>query len=137
MSKHSNMVLNILLFYFKQNLAVLTTSLIWDRVKTVIILKQFVMIIILMAVPAHHHINKHDQYWKLAGCESNHQTHINTGNGFYGAFQFDYQTWKANSKYNKLPSYYSYKIQKKIAIKLHHRRGWEPWPSCSAQLGFS
>ena len=33
--------------------------------------------------------------WCVSGLESGHRFHINTGNGYYGGFQFETQTWLA------------------------------------------
>lgn len=77
-----------------------------------------------------------DVWYRLFGCETG-QTYnaaINTGNGYYGAFQFDLQTWRSvgGSGY---PHQHSYETQKQFAMKLHSLRGWSPWPKCSRQLG--
>ena len=61
--------------------------------------------------------------------ESRNTYSINTGNGYYGAYQFAYGTWKAmgGQKYaktaDKAPAY----IQDYIAYKLYKRAGWSPW----------
>lgn len=75
-----------------------------------------------------------DDVWhRLAQCESG-DTNANTGNGFYGYFQFDLSTWHSvgGSGY---PYQHSYEVQKKLAQKLQAQRGWQPWPACSRKLG--
>ena len=59
-------------------------------------------------------------------CESSGNYAINTGNGFYGAYQFDLGTWHALG-YSGYPN--------QAAMTLHAQRGWSPWPGCSARLG--
>lgn len=62
-------------------------------------------------------------------CESGGNYKINTGNGYYGAWQFDRGTWLANGggKYartaNKAPKW----AQNHIAWKTWKARGWQPW----------
>lgn len=77
-----------------------------------------------------HHLDNFD---RLSYCESNHEAHLNTGNGYYGAFQFDKTTW--NNFHSGFASDFSYKVQKATAKKLQHERGWQPWPGCSQKLG--
>jgi hypothetical protein len=62
-------------------------------------------------------------------CESGGNYKINTGNGYYGAYQFDRGTWLANGggRYartaNKAPKF----AQDHIAYKTWKSRGWSPW----------
>lgn len=71
---------------------------------------------------------------QLAGCESGGNYSINTGNGYYGAFQFNLQTWRsvggAGYPHQNPPN-----VQKEMATRLYESRGWGPWPSCSRKLG--
>jgi len=61
--------------------------------------------------------------------ESHGRYNINTGNGYYGAYQFDKQTWRANggvkfsSTANKAPKW----AQDYIMWRTHKSRGWGPW----------
>ncbi len=62
-------------------------------------------------------------------CESGGRYHINTGNGYYGALQFDYGTWLGNgggkvARYAHLAPKFA---QDYIAWKLWRSRGWQPW----------
>lgn len=75
-----------------------------------------------------------DDFARLRQCESSGNYSINTGNGFYGAYQFDLQTWRGLG-YSGLPSEASPATQDKAARELQASRGWQPWPSCSRQLG--
>ena len=62
-------------------------------------------------------------------CESNGRYKINTGNGYYGAWQFAYGTWlgsgggRYESHAHKAPKF----AQDHIAWKLWKSRGWQPW----------
>ena len=75
-----------------------------------------------------------DVWWALRVCESGDNWFINTGNGYYGAYQFDARTWHGLG-YSGLPSEASKTTQDWGALRLYIARGWQPWPSCSAKLG--
>lgn len=75
-----------------------------------------------------------EDFARLRQCESGGNYAINTGNGFYGAYQFDLQTWRGLG-YSGLPSNASPSTQDEAARRLQDARGWQPWPSCSRQLG--
>jgi flagellar biosynthesis GTPase FlhF len=72
----------------------------------------------------------------LRQCESGGDYSDNTGNGYYGAYQFSESTWQGMG-YSGLPSDASPAQQDQVAQQLQAQRGWSPWPSCSAQLGLS
>jgi hypothetical protein len=61
--------------------------------------------------------------------ESRNTYRINTGNGYYGAYQFAYATWTAmgGQRYaptaDRAPKY----IQDYVAWRLYRRAGWSPW----------
>ena len=71
---------------------------------------------------------------QLRACESGGNYAINTGNGFYGAYQFDRGTWQGLG-YSGLPSSASPATQDTAAARLQAARGWQPWPACSRRLG--
>jgi hypothetical protein len=75
-----------------------------------------------------------DTWAKLRMCESSGNYATNTGNGFYGAYQFNLLTWQAGGN-TGLPSNASPAVQDAAAQKLYDSRGWQPWPACSAKLG--
>jgi hypothetical protein len=75
-----------------------------------------------------------DDFARLRMCESGGNYSTNTGNGFYGAYQFDLGTWHGLG-YSGLPSSASASTQDAAARTLQSERGWEPWPACSARLG--
>jgi hypothetical protein len=76
-----------------------------------------------------------DRFDALAQCESGGDPTTNTGNGYYGAFQFDLQTWQSVGR-SGYPHEHSYGEQKAAAMDLHARRGWHPWPACARKLGY-
>lgn len=73
---------------------------------------------------------------KLRSCEGAYTS--NTGNGYYGAYQFNIGTWKSNAPAgykDTLPSSAPPSVQDEAAANLYKARGWQPWPSCSRKLG--
>lgn len=68
-------------------------------------------------------------YTRVARCESG-MTNANTGNGFYGYWQFDRHTWEATTGLPGVASDYSFIVQLEGAVVLHRERGWAPWPVC-------
>jgi hypothetical protein len=74
-----------------------------------------------------------DAWNKLRVCESGNNYSINTGNGYYGAYQFDLSTWRSvggkGSPNQATPLEQDYR-----ARMLYRSRGWSPW-SCARILG--
>ncbi len=66
---------------------------------------------------------------RLRFCESGGVYTINTGNGFYGAYQFDLQTWGTMGGTGR-PSDAPYWEQDLRAKALYQTRGDQPWPLC-------
>jgi hypothetical protein len=62
-------------------------------------------------------------------CESTHNYAINTGNGYYGAWQFDYPSWHANGggAYAEYPHEATPAQQDQIAYTYWLKAGWGPW----------
>ncbi|MCW2668758.1 MAG: Transglycosylase-like domain protein [Frankiales bacterium] len=77
-----------------------------------------------------------DDFARLRQCESGGNYATNTGNGYYGAYQFDQRTWHGLG-YPGLPSSASPAAQDQAAHTLQAERGWQPWPSCARRLGLS
>ncbi|OHV39845.1 MULTISPECIES: transglycosylase family protein [Pseudofrankia] len=77
-----------------------------------------------------------DDFARLRQCESGGNYSINTGNGFYGAYQFDKRTWQGLG-YSGLPSEAAPAVQDEAAYRLYNSRGWSPWPACSKKLGLT
>ncbi|MCP2264549.1 transglycosylase family protein [Promicromonospora thailandica] len=72
----------------------------------------------------------------LAECESGGNPATNTGNGYYGLYQFSQETWEAMGG-SGLPSEASAAEQTMRAQALQERSGWGQWPACSSALGLS
>ncbi|ABW09680.1 Transglycosylase domain protein [Parafrankia sp. EAN1pec] len=77
-----------------------------------------------------------DDFAKLRKCESGGNYAINTGNGFYGAYQFDQRTWTGLG-YPGRPDQAPPAMQDEAAYKLYDSRGWSPWPGCTSKLGLT
>ncbi len=71
---------------------------------------------------------------QLRLCESGNNYGEDTGNGYYGAYQFALSTWLSLG-YSGLPSDASPAVQDQAAQKLQALAGWGQWPACSAELG--
>ncbi len=69
---------------------------------------------------------------RLRSCEGSYTS--NTGNGYYGAYQFDIQTWGGYGGYPNA-SVAPPAVQDEKAWLTYQRRGWSPWPSCSRSMG--
>lgn len=70
----------------------------------------------------------------LAQCESGGNPATNTGNGYYGLYQFSLSTWQAMGG-SGLPSEASAAEQTQRAQALQARSGWGQWPACARKLG--
>ena len=70
----------------------------------------------------------------LRNCESGGDYTADTGNGYYGAYQFSADTWHALG-YGGLPSDAPPEVQDEAAHRLRARSGWGQWPACSRRLG--
>jgi Transglycosylase-like domain len=72
-------------------------------------------------------------------CISQHESGgnpaANTGNGFYGAFQFTVASWQAVGGPSGLPSSYPLSVQLHYAEVLQARSGWGNWPVTSQMCG--
>lgn len=75
-----------------------------------------------------------DVWAALAQCESGGNPATNTGNGYYGLYQFSLGTWQSVGG-SGLPSDASAAEQTQRAQILQARSGWGQWPACSAKLG--
>jgi len=77
----------------------------------------------------------------LRQCESGGNYAINTGNGYFGAYQFAQATWDAVAAQfypdlvGVVPSDASPAEQDAMMIALHSMQGFGPWPGCRASLG--
>jgi transglycosylase-like protein len=75
-------------------------------------------------------------WFQLRECESGDYYQANTGNGYFGAYQFSQQTW-TNLGYPGRPDLEPPAMQDAAAQKLQAESGWGQWPACSAALGLS
>ena len=75
-----------------------------------------------------------DVWARLRQCESGGRYSTNSGNGFYGAYQFHPKTWR-NLGYPGLPHQAPPEMQDEAARKLQARSGWGQWPVCSRRIG--
>lgn len=71
---------------------------------------------------------------KLRQCESGNRYALNTGNGYYGAYQFALSTWKRLG-YGGYPHEAAPPMQDEAARKLQAKSGWGQWPACARKLG--
>lgn len=71
---------------------------------------------------------------QLRECESGNNYRANTGNGFYGAYQFSESTWR-NLGYPGRADLEPPAMQDQGAMRLQQEGGWGQWPACSAALG--
>lgn len=67
----------------------------------------------------------------LRNCEGSYTS--NTGNGYYGAYQFNLQTWQSVGGIG-YPHQASPEEQDKRAQILYDQRGASPWPVCGKLL---
>ncbi len=70
---------------------------------------------------------------ELRHCESGGNYSDDTGNGFYGAYQFSLATWHGLG-FGGLPSSAAPAVQDRAAQELQARSGWGQWPGCSRKL---
>ena len=76
-----------------------------------------------------------DDVWaKLRRCEAGGDYRRNSGNGYYGAYQFAAATWRSLG-YPGLPHQAPPEVQDEAAQKLQRRSGWGQWPACSRRIG--
>ena len=73
------------------------------------------------------------QWEALRQCESSGNYLVNTGNGYYGAYQFDQSTWESVGGSGR-PHWAEPVVQDARARLLFARRGWQPWPICGRHL---
>lgn len=77
-----------------------------------------------------------DGVWAaLRKCESGGNYAINTGNGYYGAYQFSASTWNSMGTGYARADLAPPAVQDDAARRLQARAGWGQWPACSRKLG--
>ena len=70
----------------------------------------------------------------LRGCESGGNYRANTGNGYYGAYQFSASTWQSLGHGGRASDAAPH-VQDEAALRLASTKGWSQWPACSRSLG--
>ncbi len=71
---------------------------------------------------------------RLRQCESGGNYQENTGNMYFGAYQFSQATWSALG-FPGRPDQASPATQDAAAMQLQAQSGWGQWPACSRALG--
>lgn len=72
----------------------------------------------------------------LRWCESENDYGADTGNGYYGAYQFSLETWRGLG-YQGYPHQARPQVQDEAAARLQSLYGWGQWPGCAWWLGLS
>lgn len=75
-----------------------------------------------------------DAFIQLSYCEAGGKPATNTGNGYYGMYQFDIGTWGGYGGYARADLAPA-EVQIAKAKETQARRGWSPWPACARKLG--
>lgn len=75
-----------------------------------------------------------DVWEQLRICEAGGDYTRNSGNGYYGAYQYDLDTW-ANYGGFASPHLAPPAVQDAKARETQASRGWGPWPACARKLG--
>lgn len=76
-----------------------------------------------------------DSFASLRQCESGGNYASNTGNGYYGAYQFSLPTWRSMGTGYDRPDIAPPAVQDNAAMALQARSGWGQWPACARKLG--
>lgn len=84
--------------------------------------------------PASAPADANDVWARIRHCEAGGNYSRNSGNGYYGAYQFSPGTWHSLG-YSGLPHQAPPEVQDEAARKLQHRSGWGQWPACSRRVG--
>ena len=69
----------------------------------------------------------------LRSCESGGDYTLDSGNGYYGAYQFALGTWQSLG-YDGYPNEAEPEVQDEAVVRLYGASGWSPWPGCSLAL---
>ncbi len=75
-----------------------------------------------------------DIWAALRMCESGGNYVRNSGNGYYGAYQYNLGTWADFMGYVR-PDLAPPAVQDLKARETEAARGWRPWPACARKLG--
>jgi hypothetical protein len=75
-----------------------------------------------------------DAFAQLRYCEAGGDYTRNSGNGYYGAYQYSIGSWGNYGGYAR-PDLAPAAVQDAKAESDQATRGWSPWPACSHKLG--
>lgn len=75
-----------------------------------------------------------DVWYRLRMCEAGNDYTRNSGNGYYGAYQYNLGTWGNYGGYAR-PDLAPPSVQDAKARETQSARGWSPWPACARKLG--
>ncbi len=75
-----------------------------------------------------------ENFARLRQCESGGNYAADSGNGYYGAYQFSPGTWQGLG-YQGYPHENPPEVQDEAAWRLQDAEGWDPWPYCADRLG--
>jgi hypothetical protein len=75
-----------------------------------------------------------DVWYQLRMCEAGNDYARNSGNGYYGAYQYNLSTWGGYGGYDR-PDLAPPAVQDAKAQETQAARGWSPWPACARKLG--
>lgn len=76
-----------------------------------------------------------DIWEALRNCESGGNYSTNTGNGYFGAYQFSAATWRSMNTGYEFAHLAPPEVQDDAAMRLQARSGWGQWPACTRKLG--
>jgi hypothetical protein len=76
-----------------------------------------------------------DIWEALRNCEAGGNYSTNTGNGYFGAYQFSAATWRSMGTGYEFAHLAPPAIQDDAARRLQARSGWGQWPACTKKLG--
>ncbi|MEV7095388.1 transglycosylase family protein [Amycolatopsis sp. NPDC051045] len=103
------------------------------RTVTRLLLLAFAATVLPLTTPAVAAADPTATAWtKLRMCESSNRYATNTGNGYYGAYQFDLPTWRSVGGQGR-PDRATPAEQDYRALYLYRMRGWQPW-QCAGML---
>ena len=69
---------------------------------------------------------------RIAQCESGGDPTTDTGNGYYGKYQFSLSTWRRMGGTGN-PAQASEALQDQLAARLYAQEGTAPWPVCGSR----
>lgn len=76
-----------------------------------------------------------DIWEALRNCEAGGDYTRNSGNGYYGAYQFSASTWRSMGTGYERADLAPPAVQDDAAQRLQARSGWGQWPACTRKLG--